>query len=320
MVTSVLSLSPYFTSSTEVVRMRNALALNVGENPGFDWTPDSFPAEFLVERGPVDPLFADVALRLRLASLATDWERVTTISAHLFSAPAPLTGGAIQSDLRDTYRRIVERGEGYCGDFVRVFTAIALAAEMPVRWWAFSFDGFGGHGHIWLEVWNRDVKKWQLVDIFDNYYFAKADGAPLSALEFRAAMRDSPRSLSLLPLHPPARPGYAIPEKAWDYFSRGLPQWYLWLGNNVFTYDRAPLVRAFSRVSRSSEQLGAMLGSVYPGLQILVTPENRGEVDAIQGLRVHLLVAGSSAALGVTLWVVSMIGMRRARRKSVLVG
>lgn len=298
--------------------MRNALALDVGENRGFEWTPDSFPVDFLVERGPVDPLFADVASQLRLPSLGTDWERVKAISAHLFSAPVPLTGGAIQSDLRDTYRRIVERGEGYCGDFVRVFTAIALAADMPVRWWAFSFDGFGGHGHIWLEVWNRDVKKWQLIDIFDNYYFAKADGVPLSALDFRAAMLDSPRSMSLQPLYPAARPGYAIPEKAWDYFSRGLPQWYLWQGNNVFTYDRAPLVRAFSRVSRSTEQLGALLGGVYPGLQILVTPENQREVDAIGRLRVHLLVAGSGAALGATLWLASMVGMRRARRRNAV--
>ena len=61
LVLSILSLAPYLTSSTELVRLRNALLLIDEQDHGFDWTPDSMPPDFMLERGPADPVFVEAA-------------------------------------------------------------------------------------------------------------------------------------------------------------------------------------------------------------------------------------------------------------------
>lgn len=306
LVLCVLSLAPYLTSSTELVRMRNALVLIDESSTGFEWTPLNVPPSFLQERGPADPFFVDVADRLGLAALPDDWARALTISRHLLGSSPVLLGGAVKSDLRGTYRRIVGSGEGYCGDFVDVFMAIALAAGMPVRSWAFSFDGFGGDGHIWPEIWNRQLGRWQLVDIFNNYYYFETVGVPLSALEFRQALLSNSPQLKLAPLYPGARVGWSIEEKAWRYYRRGLPEWYMWWGNNVFTYDRALLVRTFSGVSRSLEQLGGIAQGVFPPVKLMVTEANRDQASALWRLRFHLFVAACVCVLAFVAFLLSL--------------
>lgn len=287
----VLSLAPYMTSSTELVRMRNALLLLESQPGDFNWTPANVPPSFMQASGPIDPLFADVALKLGLAALPTDWDRALAISGHLLGSSPVLNGGAIMSDLRGTYNQIVTKGDGYCGDFVDVFMAIALAAGMPVRAWAFSFDGFGGDGHIWAEIWNRQLGRWQLVDIFNNYYFFDASGVPMSALEFRHALTRSSAQLKLTPLYQRARVGWIHEEKAWAYYRRGLAEWYLWWGNDLFTYDNAKLVRALSGWSRSLEQLGGIAQGVALPIKLMVTETNDEKAEEIWRLRTHLLVA-----------------------------
>lgn len=312
---SLLSLAPYLTSSTELVRMRHALLLVDSPDGGLDWTPATVPADFLLERAEPYPEFAAVVDRLGLKAMPSDWDRALAISRHLLGSSPVLSGGAIQSDLLDSYRRIVGKGEGYCGDFVRVFTALAIAAGIPVRAWAFSFDGFGGHGHIWLEIWNHQLGRWQLVDSFNNYYFVSDAGVPLSALEFRQALRENPTSLQLLPLHPGARPGYAIEAKAWDYYRRGLAEWSMVWGNNVFSYDRALLVRAFGSVSRSLEQLGGMAQGVYPGIRILADADNQRQLAAIHRLRIHLWFVGILSAMALLTLLFSLAGWWNSRRR-----
>jgi len=316
MLLAPLSLAPHFTSSTELVRMRNALLLDHNRPAPLEWTPNSAPADFLVERGRPDPMFADAAARLGLAAMPTDWDRAVAISRHLLGSQPTLTGGAIQSDLRTTYRAIVDDGTGYCSDFVRAFMALAISAEIPVRAWAFSFDGFGGHGHTWPEIWNRQAGRWQALDVFNNLYFVGPQGVALSALEVRRAMLESPESLRLVPLHPGARPGWKIERKAWDYYRAGLPEWYLWWGSNVFTYDRAPLVRGLYRVSRSLEQLGGIAHGTQPRIHILETPENAAQVAALRRLRMHLLSAGTVAGAAALALVGCAFGRRRARRRA----
>jgi len=319
LVAAVLSLAPYLFSSTELVRLRNASLLASAEPSGFDWRPDAMPADFLRENGAPNPVYAEAAGQLGLAALPSDWARVLTISAHLLSHPQ-LVGTPIQSDLQETYRRILQDGTGYCGDFTRVFMALALASGMQVRAWSFSFDGFGGHGHIWPEVWNRQLGQWQLVDIFNNYYFAAADGVPLSALALRRALAQSSAKLRLLPLVPGARPGYEIEAKAWDYYRRGIPEWYLSWGNNVFSYDRALLVRSLGPLSRALEQFGAMAQGVYPRIHVLGDAENAPQVAALVRLRQHLLVVGAlvgAALLTLTAgliggWLTARPGLRKA--------
>lgn len=302
----------------ELVRLRNAL-LYVGaaepDSPAFAWLPENTPAGFLQEHGPVDPLFADVAQRLELEALPDDWARALAISEHLLSSQPVLSGGAIQGDLHATYRGIVEEGEGYCGDFVRAFTALATAAGIPVRNWAFSFDGFGGHGHVWPEIWNRQQHVWQLLDVFNNYYFARADGQPLSARAFRAAMLSDARSLRLLPLAPKARPGYAIESKAREYFRLGLPQWYLWWGNNVFSYDREPVVRWFAGRSRALEQLAGTASGAHPGVMVVADPANAAELRALERLRWQLLAAVLGGAAGTMAFGVCLWRWRQARSR-----
>lgn len=316
---SGLSLAPYAGSSADLVRMRHALLL-VGaaeaDAPAFAWTPQQPPAGFLQERGPVDPLFAEVVRRLDLQSLPSDWDRALAISRHLLASQPRLSGGAIQGDLHGTYRGIVEQGHGYCGDFVRAFTALATAAGMPVRNWAFSFDDFGGGGHVWPEIWNRDRQAWQLLDIFNNYYFVRGDGAPLSALDLRAALREGAPDLRLLPLVPQARPGYAIEAKAWDYYRRGLSQWFLWWGNNVYSYDRAPPVRWFAGHSRALEQFAGAATGVYPGLMLVKQADNLQARQALERLRWQLLVVGVLVTLGMLAFLWSAWQLRKAQRQA----
>ena len=307
----VLSLFPYLTSSTELVRLRNALVLIEERGHGFEWTPATVPLDFMLERGPADPLFVDAAQKLGLAEMSSDWERALAISRHLLSNPK-LVGTPIQSNLRDTYRRILEDGTGYCGDFTRVFMAFALAAGIPVRAWAFSFDGFGGYGHIWPEIWNRQLNRWQLVDVFNNFYFHGEDGVAISALEFRQAMLTAPNSIRRSLLHTGARPGYEIEEKMWAWYRKGLPEWYMAWGNNVFSYDRALMVRNLGRFSRSLEQAQAIYLDVHPKVSLLVNNENRTRSDALWRVRLHLMIAAWGAFILTVALVVCLVFWRVA--------
>lgn len=285
-----LSLAPYLGSSTELVRLRNALLLPEKTSPDFEWTPSDVPVGYAQELGPADPFFSQVVQHLGLSALPDDWTRAVAISRHLLSSSPVLRGGAVMSDLRGTYQRVVTQGEGYCGDFTDVFVAIALAAGMPVRTWSFSFDGFGGHGHTWPEIWNRQVGRWQLVDVFNNYYFYENAAAPLSALAFRRALLSGSQQLRLAPLDHGARVGWALEAKAWAYYRGGLQGWYMEWGNNVFTYDRSRSVRVFSGVSRSLEQLGAIGEGVHPQVRLLANADNLAQVQAMWRLHLHLLL------------------------------
>ena len=296
----LLSLGPYLRSSTEVVRMRNALLLVDTEGHRFDWTPSAVPEDFMQERGAVDPMFVEAAKQLGLASMPSDWDKVLTISQHLLSNPQ-LVGSPIQSNLRDTYQRILKEGTGYCGDFTRVFMAFAIAAGIPVRAWAFSFDGFGGHGHIWPEIWNRQLQRWQLVDIFNNFYFYGPDGIPISAADFRQAVLAAPQSIHTALLSPGARPGYEHEDKLWAWYRQGLAEWYMIWGNNVFSYDLALRARNLGHFSRSMEQLEAIAIGVYPHVRLMVDEGNRGQAEALWRVRMHLLLVG-------WLGLVSMLG------------
>lgn len=309
----MLSLVPHLSSSTELVRMRNALLVADSQPAQFDWTPANVPADFFVERGRTDPMFADVVARLGLMSMASEWDRAIAISRHLLVSSPTLSGGAIDSDLRGTYSAITGQGKGYCSDFVQVFMALAISADVPVRAWAFSFDGFGGHGHTWPEVWNRLAQRWQLIDVFNNAYFIGPQGVALSALELRAALQTSPASVRLMPVDAAARPGWKFERKAWDNYRRGLPEWYLWWGTNAFSYDRNPLLRSSFGVSPSIQQLAGIAHGVQPRMRILESPENRDAVEAIRRLKVHLLLAVALGGVAVFALLACTLGWWRAR-------
>jgi hypothetical protein len=180
---------------------------------------------------------------------------------------------------------------------------------MPLRAWAFSFDGFGGHGHVFPEIWNRQQAAWQLVDIFNNVYLTTGGSdRPLSALDLRKALLAGDTSLRSVPLAPSARAGFRFEAKLWDYYRRGLPEWYLWWGNNPFDYERAAAVRALAPLSRSLAQVGAVVHGVQPQAHALATPDNAPQRRAMGWLRLHLLVASVTVVAGLVLLL-----MRRPR-------
>jgi len=311
MLVAVLLISPHLVSGTELVRLRNALSLGEDVQEAQIWSPPNVPADFRQETVPPDPYFVAIATKLGLAALPDDWARGLAISRHLLGSAPELHGGAMKSDLKATYRAITERGDGYCGDFVRVFTAIANAAGMTVRPWAFSFDGFGGHGHIWVEAWNRQSERWQLIAPFFNYYFVDGDAEPLSAMALRHAVTTQAPGLQVRQLHPAARPGFAIEAKVWDYLRRGVNEWYLPWGNNVFTQDSAWAVRALSGISRLGEGLGAFVSGVQPSVRLLALPGNEEQRAAMHLLRLRLFGAALLGFVGLGL---VLLGPRLALR------
>lgn len=315
-VACVLFVVPYMASGTEMVRVRNALAL-VGSGPAseFSWEPGSLPTDFRTETGLPYPYFAALSSKLRLSESTSDWDRARTISEHLLSH-STLDGVPIQSDLVETHRRITEKGDGYCGDHTRVFMAMAVAAGLKIRAWGFSFDGFGGHGHVLPEVWNSQLGRWQLIDTYSNTYFHLGDGVALSAAEFRDRLAHSPATLRFSRLSPMARIGYPIESKMWDYYRRGLPEWYMVWGSDVFSYDRAIQSYGLGRFSRSLEQFAAVLAGDLPGVKLLSTPANTAQVQALADLRarLHVVFVVAVASFLVLLTTLSILLARRRFR------
>jgi hypothetical protein len=298
------SLAPHFTNSAELVRMRNALLLQ-SEPATHDWTPDTRPASFEVDRGAPIPLYADIVSRHHLRVEGDDWATALKIGQHLL-IDGRRSGGAIQSDLTQTYRRITERGEGYCGDFADSFTGLANAAGVFSRPWAFSFDGFGGHGHIFNEIWDARTGRWIMIDVLNNIFVVDASGRPLSAVEFRNALLSGDAAYRLVPVKPTAHPGFKYEDKAIDFFRRGLPEWYMWWGSNVFEYDQAPLVRVLGGTHRALEQLGGIAAGVHPAIRILETPQNLPQRESMRWLRTRLIavvVFGMLALIALPGWL-----------------
>ena len=297
--------------STEAARLRNALLLRHSSAADFTWTPDRVPAGFRGETRAPSASFVDIARKLQLAALPSDWDRARAIGAHLTSNSTD--GGAVQRDLDATYHAIVDNGRGYCVDFTTVFMGIAHAAGVPVRQWAFSFDGFGGDGHAFVEVYDRQRGKWLFLDVFNNFYATdRATGEPLSALEFRDALRGARRPAAMVPIGP-GRQGFVIEQKAWDYYARGLPEWYLWFGNDVFSYDEQPLLRALGHVSRSLQQGAALLMGAYPTIRVIESDANAPQVHRLARLRAVLLAA---AVVYVALLVLLVLQVRARLRAS----
>lgn len=306
------SLAPHLKNSAELVRMRNALLLQ-SEPAVFDWTPATKPESFVVDTGAPLPLYADIVARNGLRADGDDWATALRIGRHLL-VDGKRTGGPIQSDLTQTYRRITELDEGYCGDFADTFTGLASAAGVFTRSWAFSFDGFGGHGHIFNEIWDAQQARWIMIDVFNNFYPADAAERALSAMEFRAALLKGGSTPTLVPVDSHASPGFQHEYKAIEYYEHGLPEWYMWWGNNVFEYDRSPVVRMLGQAHRALEQLGGVATGVYPGMRILERPENELQRERIRWLRVQLLAAvvfGTATLLCFCFWLVCFRAHRR---------
>lgn len=315
----MLSLAPYMTSSTELVRVRNALLYEpVAANA--DWTPAAPPAGYLLEqKGPTSP-FLEAVREHDLAVPGNDWETALRIGRHLVhNADASGRSGPIKAELLQTYRRITEAGDGYCGDYVDVFTALATTAGVFARSWAFSFDGYGGHGHVFNEIWDRQAGRWRMIDVFNNHFVPGEDGQPMSALQFRKALLEG-RPVRWQPVDESARPGFKFPEKALDYYRRGAAEWYLWWGNNVFGLEGNRLVELASVAGRPAGQLAAIAAGAYPEIRAIHEPGNETARAQLVRVKYHLMLVAAALAVLACIFLVGFVRWCRSRGQSERLG
>jgi hypothetical protein len=303
----------HLVPATELTRLRNA-ALYDRQSLDARWTPAAVPEDFRVEPGPPLAAFERIVQEHGLRG-ADDWDTATRIAGHLLAASDRGEEGPIQRDLVATYQRIREAGDGYCGDYARVFAGLANAAGLFVRSWAFSFDGFGGHGHVFSEVWDRSASRWRAIDVFNNYVFPDDDGVPMSAEDVHRLLQ-SREQLPLAPIDANRRPGYRDPARARAFFEAGADQWYMWWGNDVARYDRSPSLATVRGVSyHASEALGVLSGE-HARLRVLASERNVDARVALESIQ-QQLHASAIGVLGVSaVALVALVGGRGARRAS----
>ncbi|MEO1036269.1 MAG: transglutaminase-like domain-containing protein [Pseudomonadota bacterium] len=301
------------TPAIELTRFRNSLLAARGTPAEFAWTPANLPQDFRYETLDAPKLIRDGSVSVSDIDAAVD--KMTGIVAHLRHLPKKR--GPIQSDTLTTYRIIRSEGRGYCADYTQVFNALAHAADLPVREWGLSFDRFSGDGHAFSEVFDDKVGRWMFVDPMHGFYVrSRATGDVLSVLEFRARLlqQDGLSDTEIVPIDSAFM--FDSDRAAFNYYRAGADQFYLWFGNDVFSYDQNVLVRLFG-VSRSLEQLAAILIGIHPEIRILETPTNGDEIDALLALsdRVIGLVA-LSFLLSIVL-LVQIVALVRARRRDL---
>lgn len=279
------------TPSAEAVRVRNSLIFDIVDVDELQWAPPLYPETFKLETMNPPLLFEDAVTRMKRSSIdhSSDFEGALLIGQHL--AVGPVIGGAIQSDTVSTFETIMREGTGYCADFTQVFDGLAHAWDVPVREWGMSFDGFGGNGHAFNEIFDRERKQWIFIDAFYSFYVTDRDTErPLSVLEFRGRLKDrnSWPSIHVIPLSD-IRFAFKSESHALEYYFRGVDQFYLWWGNNVFQYDSSPLVRIAGKISRSAEQAVAILIGVHPEIRIPVFTENEASIVMLEAVRAKAL-------------------------------
>jgi len=280
---------------SRAVRVRNAFLLRRGATADFDWTPQRVPPGFALERGPVPAPIREAVAAAGIGRVEGDWARALALETLLVKHARH--GGAIQADLATTWRGIVA-GRGYCADYVRAYLAAAFAAGLFCRQWAFSFDGFGGHGHTVVEVWDAQRGAWAFLDVHNNVYAVRAgDDVPLDALALRDAVARSVAEVEFRRAGD-GRLGWPHFDKLADYYRRGSREWYLWWGNDVASRDRG---------GRWSHRLRSALGRL-PAIVALVTPDNEVAVTRMERLRGHVRLA-AAAVVGSVLLLAGQIAL-----------
>jgi hypothetical protein len=281
----------------EAVRVRNAMLMRRGQRGDFAWTPDRPPRDFRIERASTPRELAAAVDAAGVRAIDGDWPRALALVGMLVRHARD--EGGIRADVSTTFRRIVA-GEGYCADYVRAYIAAARYAGLFCRQWAFSFDGFGGHGHTIVEVYDRQRRAWAFIDVHNNVYAVLAGSdEPLDALRLRDALVADPASIEFRRAAP-GRLGFPHFDKLLAYYRRGCAQWYLWWGNDVVARDRNGALRPIAFVSGTiAHRLASAIGRA-PALVALVTPDNERDVARMEQLgrrvRAALLLAAALAA------------------------
>ena len=160
----------------------------------------------------------------------------------------------------------IQRNEGVCSDYVKVFNGLANAANIPFRRWGISFDSYLGWGHAFGEIYDNILQKWIMVDPFNACYVRrKSDDMPLSAMQFRAYML-SHSDTSRLYLEKIDPNGLQFPDDSsyFHYYGDGIQRMIMMSGNNVFSFENHFASRWVIGKSQSLAQTIGIVLHIYP--------------------------------------------------------
>lgn len=293
----------------DLVKFRNAMLVEVGAPNAFDWSPADRPADFREEGAQAPPEIREAA-RIAVAHESRNSEFLAALDLARHLARNRERGSLpIQKSTIETYREIIGEGTGYCADYTQVFNGLAHAAELEVREWGMSFEGYGGNGHAFSEVFDRGRDQWVFVDSFYSFYVTDHTGRPLSASELRDRLLTGSTDLHVEPIVA-EKFGFKSPEKALAYYRRGAGSFYMWWGNDVFTYDNNAVL-AHLETSRALQQLAGIVLGMQPALMLAeghIQTQGLFELRLIRGLLVALLA-------GVTLFAITSLMLFAARRR-----
>jgi hypothetical protein len=293
----------------DLVKFRNAMVVEVGAPDVFDWRPASRPADFREEHAEAPPEMRD-AVNVAVGSQARDSEFLTALDLARHLAKNRQRGSLpIQESTIETYRAIVGKGQGYCADFTQVFNGLAHAAGIEVREWGMSFEGYGGNGHAFSEVFDRGRDQWVFIDSFYSFYVSDRTGRPLSASELRDRLLAGSTDLHVEPIVA-EKFGFKTPEKALAYYRRGAGSFYMWWGNDVFTYDNNAVL-AHLGASRALQQLAGIVIGIQPSLMLAashIQTQGLFELRLIRGLLVALTAS-------MTVFAITSLMLLAARRR-----
>jgi hypothetical protein len=298
--------------SSEAVRLRNALLMQADPSALSDWTPKNVPASFKLERLPVPELMLSAARRAAAATDGTDLAVARALTAHLMEHATK--GGRIDSfDVAQTYKTIVASGAGYCSDVIDSYIALAQAVGLFVRPWAFSFDGFGGLGHIVIEIYDRQSARWIMLDVFNNVLPVDANkNTPLSVREFIAAFSVDSRAVLFLPIGS-GRKEFAIYEKLVEYYRSGIGDWYFWNGNNVFGRADHWVIRAAELLGEGPAELASLALHKFPEIIPIATTSNRAHIQYMKSIEMWLLISLAAIISLTSIFMLQLVMLTRAR-------
>lgn len=314
---SIAWVATFLLTGDNLVRLRNSLGARVGEASDFAWLPSDPPAGFLTagHDAPGSLVAAASSAGSRLGDDRGAFAVGVALSQDLMRAPKRVDG-PVNSTSGATYLAIVEQGRGYCGDFVKAFTALSLASGIPVRQWGFAFDGFGS-GHTFNEVYDAQLRKWVMIDSFHSLYFVDpASRLPLSTVEVHdrlLAIGESSQGVEIVRIVPERVP-FRNDELAMDYYRRGMSQLWLVWGSNVFDYEASFAGRLEASVHRSVGQLIGLLTGRYPSIRVYPVGLSRRDFRALMDARREFLLATAFLAASCLFAAFVAVQWRRSAR------
>ena len=301
-------------SGYKITQIRNGLIATTGTVSDFDWSPEQTPSQFLRETAPPPPEFTEAVRQAlgRLPNNASTWDRALALARHVSQKPRQSGGGGIKSSTIDAYRIIVTEGRGYCADYTQVMNGLTYAAGLPSREWGMSFDDYSGNGHAFNEVYDPALSQWVLIDSYYSLYFIARDtGKPLSALGLRERL-EAGAGTDTIEVRPilPERFSFPSESRALEYYRKGADHFFLYLGNNVFSYDANAVVSSLTPYSRALEETAGIVLGILPRIQLLLTETNRSSIGRLSLRRNIFLSLAAILVILLGVFVYQIRGLR----------